>query len=780
MNILALALLLAGRSSAQPKTQDATTPVCATSADCNAALGDIDNILNRRFGEVGDKILTPDERRSVARVDAIAARLRDIAREAGQADPNGSESEFVTYVKGHAAQYGVPTAPDAQGGHSPGTTLHEQHQYGVAAAPDATPPIAGLGSVGVIAGQVADAGTDAIARNWDQGLTARVVAQVRTDPSALPTIEKAAKAQQDNSDVQALLSLGRSAAGNQDGTREAAEKAIALDPDNRLARLIIGHPDYFATASSKLGSISNPFEKKTGSGMESDGAVRALPADYNKAEAALAAAALGVPPGAKAEALFQSALDKIALGDLKGALFDVSRALLNDPTNLKARVLRAHLSNLLGNYKGALQDVDEILKRDPTNAAALFEKGYALLQTGDVQGSLAAIERGLKIAPNDPMGTLYHAMALEKAGLAAAAIAEYQRAAALDASLAPLVEDALARLRDVKTSMPKLPSKIQTKYVLWLAFLVAALALLLEGGKRVFYPDWKTTVAAKPDEALPATASGTLAPGTILGGNFRIEGEVARGGIGVVYKATDIMLKRTVAIKHLSREAYESGEVRERFLKEAQLAAKLRHPNLAQIFSVVGSGELYLVFEFVKGETLHRRLVRERALKLDDLKTIVGEIALAVDYAHSQGVIHRDLKPANVMITPEGRAKVMDFGIAKETRSQDATQTQAWGTPPYMAPEQEMGAVCKESDLYALGVMIYELAAGERPFQGAYSLDKKLKADYRPIKHANPDAPGELHAFFKKALAPDPKERFHSAAELARALNAIEPTPVRG
>jgi serine/threonine-protein kinase len=217
--------------------------------------------------------------------------------------------------------------------------------------------------------------------------------------------------------------------------------------------------------------------------------------------------------------------------------------------------------------------------------------------------------------------------------------------------------------------------------------------------------------------------------------------------------------------------------VRDRFLKEAQLAAKLRHPNLAQIYSVVGSGELYLVFEFVDGESLHQRLVRERRLKLDDLKKLVDEIALAVDYAHSQGIIHRDLKPANVMVTRSGQAKVMDFGIAKETRSAELTQTQAWGTPPYMAPEQEMGTVCKESDLYALGVMIYELAAGERPFQGAYSLDKKLKAEYRPIHNVNPDAPGELHQFFKKALAPDPKERFRTAAELARALRAISPTP---
>jgi serine/threonine-protein kinase len=305
------------------------------------------------------------------------------------------------------------------------------------------------------------------------------------------------------------------------------------------------------------------------------------------------------------------------------------------------------------------------------------------------------------------------------------------------------------------------------------------LALLLEGGKRVLYKDWKTTVAAKPEEELPKTAMGTLAPGTVLGGNFRIERELARGGSGIVYLATDITLKRSVAIKHLKREAYESGEVRDKFLKEAQLAAKLKHPNLAQIYSVVGDGELYLVFEYVEGETLHARLARQKRLKLDEVRAVVKDVAAAVDYAHSQKIIHRDLKPANLMVEPTGLCKVMDFGIAHEARSLEATQTQAWGTPPYMAPEQELGSVSKESDLYAMGVIVYELLAGERPFQGGYMLDRKLKKEFRPIIQANPDLPEGLHEFFQRALDPDPSKRFHSAEEFARALDATAQTPAR-
>jgi tetratricopeptide (TPR) repeat protein len=619
--------------------------------------------------------------------------------------------------------------------------------------------------------------------------TEEFISAVRRDPRALPVIEREAERRPEDPDAQAALALARLVSGDEEGAREAAGKAAALDRDHPLARAVIGRPDELRAAGSRLAGIKNPFDtSRAAPSAGDDGAVRAVftPAQRGAAGKKLAAMAagvsLGMPPETKAQELLAEAVEKLSTGDFSGALFSVSRALMLDPKNVRARVLRAHISNLPKNknYPAAIKDADEALGLDPRNAAALFEKGYAHLQLGQTREALAAIEEGLKLEPDNAMGRLYHAMALEKAGLVAQAIDEYRRAEKLDPALAPLVQDALARLMEVKGSMPNSSRGVPVKYVLWALFAAMAAALLLEGGKRVFYKDWKTSIAAKPDAAPPMTARGTLAPGVVLGGNFRIERELARGGIGIVYEAVDLTLQRPVAIKHLSAEAYASGEVRDRFLKEAQLAARLKHPNLAQIFSVVSGDELYLVFELLEGETLHQALVKRRRFELSDLKPLMSEVCAAVDYAHSQGIIHRDLKPANIMLTPDGHAKVMDFGIAKETKSPDLTQTQAWGTPVYMAPEQESGAVCKESDLYALGIMIYELVAGERPFQGAYSLDRKLKKDYRPIKHANPDAPGELHAFFQKALEPDPKARFRSAGEMARALDAIQPTPIRG
>lgn len=610
---------------------------------------------------------------------------------------------------------------------------------------------------------------------------------IQTDPTRASVLLQGQSDQNKNDpNYWTLLSTARQLSGDGEGAKDAARRALSLDPQNGFARLILGHPEQLGGALA----LKTPFgSKESGRGAVYAGGPRD-PAAQAAANKALAAMAAGVGPGAelktKAQLLLQSAVDKLAVGDIRGALFDVSRALMLEPGSVRARVLRAHISNLPKNhnYEAAIKDADEALKLDPKNAAAYFEKGYALLQLGRTSEALAAIEQGLALEPNNAMGRFYHAMALEKSGLIAKAIEEYQRAAALDPALKPLVDDALANLTAAAAPQAprgKLPRSVPMKDVLWVLFGLTAFALIFEGAKRVFYKDWNTSIPAQAEAEQPVSSSpGTLPPGTLLGGNFRIEGELARGGIGIVYKAVDVTLKRPVAIKHLKREASESAEVREKFLTEARLAAKLQHPNLAQIYSVVGTGDLYLVFEFVEGETLHERLTRKRALPLDEVKALARDIAEAVDYAHASGVIHRDLKPANVMLTTAGRCKVMDFGIAKESRRRDdATMTQAWGTPPYMAPEQELGSVRRESDLYALGVMLYELIAGRRPFEGAAMLDQKLKGEFPPITTARPGVPPALQKFFATALAPDPANRFHSGKELARALEAVEQTPVR-
>jgi serine/threonine protein kinase len=205
--------------------------------------------------------------------------------------------------------------------------------------------------------------------------------------------------------------------------------------------------------------------------------------------------------------------------------------------------------------------------------------------------------------------------------------------------------------------------------------------------------------------------------------------------------------------------------------------AQLKHPNLAQIYNVLGDGELLLVFEYVEGKTLDRVLSGERTLPPGRVRRVVVEAASALACAHARGIIHRDLKPANVMMGGDGAVKLMDFGIAHQARAAtQLTRTSASGTPPYMSPEQGMGSVSKASDLYALAVMAYELLVGVRPFEGPDFLEQKLQMRYTPITQRNEALPKELDAFFARAFEPDPTKRFADAGvfveEFGRAFDA--------
>jgi len=305
--------------------------------------------------------------------------------------------------------------------------------------------------------------------------------------------------------------------------------------------------------------------------------------------------------------------------------------------------------------------------------------------------------------------------------------------------------------------------------------VLTAAALVVEGIKRVARPGWVTSPAPASQPA-GAAAPRTLGPQSLVAGNYRVLRELGRGGMGVVYEAEDATLKRAVALKQLGRQAAGDPELKERFLKEAQTAAKLKHPNLAQIYTAVAQDdELYLVFEYVDGQPLDKLLSLNGRIPLAQAKRVVADVCRALECAHGQRIIHRDLKPANVMLEKGGSCKVMDFGIAHEARTvSEATQTAAWGTPPYMAPEQEMGRVSRESDLYALAVMAYEMLAGTRPFTGgAYLLEKKLKKDFAPVTRTDPALPPAADAFFAKALEPEAEKRFRTAEEFARAFAAL-------
>ncbi len=271
-----------------------------------------------------------------------------------------------------------------------------------------------------------------------------------------------------------------------------------------------------------------------------------------------------------------------------------------------------------------------------------------------------------------------------------------------------------------------------------------------------------------------------------VGTQYLIDREIGRGGMSVVYRATDLRLHRTVAIKVLPPDVAFSGDVRTRFIREAQTAAQLNHPNIVPIYSVdeVGSessaaGSLaFFVMAYVDGESLGQRLSREGAWPIDQTVRVLRDVADALAYAHARGVVHRDIKPDNILIDrASGRPMVTDFGIARaragETRI-TATGV-AVGTPAYMSPEQALGEreVDGRSDLYSLAVVGYHMLSGDTPFKAVNTpamLVKHVSERPRPIRERRPDVPAYLAVAIDRALAKKPEDRWSDAAEFRDAL----------
>lgn len=271
-----------------------------------------------------------------------------------------------------------------------------------------------------------------------------------------------------------------------------------------------------------------------------------------------------------------------------------------------------------------------------------------------------------------------------------------------------------------------------------------------------------------------------------VGSQYLIDGEIGRGGMSVVYRATDLRLHRPVAIKVLPPDIAFSGDVRTRFIREAQTAAQLGHPNIVPIYSVDEVGNeaaatgtlVFFVMAYVEGESLGQRLAREGEWPVDQTVRVLREVADALAYAHSRGVVHRDIKPDNILIERgTGRSMVTDFGIARakagETRI-TATGV-AVGTPAYMSPEQALGEreVDGRSDLYSLAVVGYHMLSGDTPFKAVNTpamLVKHVSERPRPIRERRRDVPAYLAVAIDRALAKKPEDRWADAAEFRDAL----------
>jgi len=269
-----------------------------------------------------------------------------------------------------------------------------------------------------------------------------------------------------------------------------------------------------------------------------------------------------------------------------------------------------------------------------------------------------------------------------------------------------------------------------------------------------------------------------LTPGTVIAGKFRIIGEIGHGGMGIVYKAEDLKLKRFVALKFLPPHLMDSPELKERFLVEAQAAAALSHSNICVIHEVgEDRGQPYIAMEFVEGETLRDR-IRRGPVKAEEALEIAIQIAAGLDEAHRKGIIHRDIKSANIMVTAKGLAKVMDFGLAKLRGGASLTKSMTTlGTVSYMSPEQARGDnLDGRSDIWSLGVVIYETLTAELPFKGDHDqtvIHAILHREPQPPSRIVAGLPRGLDDIVLRALAKNAPDRYRSMEELREDLEAV-------
>jgi serine/threonine-protein kinase len=259
--------------------------------------------------------------------------------------------------------------------------------------------------------------------------------------------------------------------------------------------------------------------------------------------------------------------------------------------------------------------------------------------------------------------------------------------------------------------------------------------------------------------------------------------------MGIVYKARDPQLQRLVAIKTIRfADDFEERKVKEiktRFLREAEIAGKLSHPSIVSIYDAGEDYDLtYLAMEFVDGENLVKYTQRKSLLPLKRVLYIIGEAALAIDYAHTQGVIHRDIKPGNIMILKNGKVKVTDFGVAKAVSSSQTRSGIILGTPNYMSPEQINGQELDgRSDIFSLGVVLFELLTGQLPFRGKTLTNlfyKITQVRHASVSELNPQIPKICEQILDKAMAKDAGQRFQRANDLARytkiLISKLEPS----
>lgn len=267
-------------------------------------------------------------------------------------------------------------------------------------------------------------------------------------------------------------------------------------------------------------------------------------------------------------------------------------------------------------------------------------------------------------------------------------------------------------------------------------------------------------------------------------GKYRLLGEIARGSMSIVYEAVHPELERVVAVKMLSHEKVYKPRFLDHFRNEARIIGRLRHPNIVEVYDTEEAyATFFIVMERLPGTSLDRVLAERGKLPADEARSILRQVAAALHFAHQEGIVHRDVKPSNIALGGDGRAKLMDFGLAFESRQASSDRALGAGTPLYMAPEQVDGeAVDARSDVYSLGMVAYEILTGRPAFSGTVLevMNRQRDTPVPSPRAADPAVPADLEELVARATAKDPARRFQSCREVVRFLGPVSPVTLDG
>ena len=516
------------------------------------------------------------------------------------------------------------------------------------------------------------------------------------------------------------------------------------------------------TVKSRIAELAAGMRQDEGTG---NGAILASPISFGAMAGGASRGPAALPsgltvPDMRGAAALRDASGKIAIKDFAGAESALTRRIEEAPADAGAFRLRAMTRRALLRYSDSAEDAKKAAELNPRDSRSLHLLSRDLTDMGRPKEALVEAERSLAIDNKDPHAYIARSVALNALGRGEEALADLAQAASLDSQFDALYNDAVALRGGAPKSARSWPVWIGA---VGTALLFFSFALFRKRG------DSSVRLALRKDDHDILKAAAPRADAVPKG--FSLIKVLGQGGMGVVFEALDLALQRPVALKKLRPEIADNPRERNRFLKEARTVAALKHPNIVEIHAIHEDEQgLFLVFERVPGESLHERLGRG-AMNPAEAAAFLRQIASALDYAHSQGVVHQDLKPGNVMIHG-GLAKVMDFGIARRVKESLSTMSkiEVSGTPAYMSPEQEQGVVTPSADVFALGVCAYESLTGVLPYPTGGLMLKAQKMYRKPSETTASLRPG-VDAAIARALEPRPEDRWPSASSFVDALS---------